>query len=84
MNSKGIPRKRRPVTNADRIRKMTDEELMLFIEAVRCCALFGRDCGVFVCQSMDGDLCAGQANKKKSDYQNTIDQTILDWLKKEV
>lgn len=84
MNSKGRPAKRRPVTNADRIRKMTDEELMLFIEAVRCNTLFGRDCGVFVCQSMNGDLCNGIINKKKSDYKNTIDQTILDWLKKEI
>lgn len=66
------------MTNADRIRSMSDEELAKFIEAVICCSHYGYDdcCGFPVCQSMNGNLCNGIKD-------NEIDKDILEWLQRQ-
>ena len=61
------------MTNADRIRKMTDEDLAKFIRSVQCHAHFGVDCGYPTCPQMDGtgqDLGCGKV----------IDNRLLNWL----
>ena len=63
------------MTNADRIRNMSDEELNKFISATRCCSMFGMDCGYPVCPSMEGKYCRGIARSKTGIY--------TEWLKKE-
>ena len=57
------------MTNADRIRAMTDEELSELLYAYKCvdCILFSRDCKV------EETLGSGK----------TCDERILDWLKQE-
>lgn len=65
-----------PMTNADRIRSMSDEELAKFIRAVECCSHYGGDCGFPFCPSMEGNLCNG-IKEKTHKY-------ILDWLQSEV
>lgn len=64
------------MTNADRIRGMTDEEISKFISAVRCCILYGDDCGFPICHSMNGNYCNG--------IKNNCDDRFLEWLQKEV
>lgn len=64
------------ITNADRIRNMSDEELAKFITAAKCCILYGDDCGYPFCHSMNGRLCNGIKEKTNKD--------ILDWLQSEV
>lgn len=64
------------MTNGDRIRNMTDEELSSFIRATRCCSTFGGDCeGYPFCQSMEGNYCRGIKRVK--------DSRCVEWLKKE-
>lgn len=65
------------MTNADRIRNMTDEELAKFIHAVGCCRNFGGiPCGYPFCHSMEGNLCHG--------IKDSTDARTLKWLKSEV
>lgn len=63
------------LTNADRIRQMTDEELAKFIDAVKCCFLYGDECGYPYCHSMKGDYCNGIAEKTNMNH--------LAWLQSE-
>ena len=63
------------MTNGDRIRNMTDEELHNFIRSVRCCSSFGDDCGYPYCHSMRGNLCNGIRINKDDD--------LLQWIKAE-
>lgn len=65
----------KPMTNADAIRNMTDEELAKFIRATKCCSQYGADCGYPSCHSMNGKLCNG--------IKENTDEEILDWLKAE-
>ena len=65
-----------PMTNADRIRNMNDEELAKFIRAVECCSRYSADCGFPFCPSMEGNLCNGI---KENTYQY-----LLYWLQSEV
>ena len=63
-----------PITNADRIRKMSDEELAQFIRAVRCCYAWPNDdCDFPFCESMNGNLCHGIMNHR--------DEALINWLK---
>lgn len=62
-----------PVTNADRIRRMDDEELAKFIGAIKCNTLFV-ECGYPACRSMEGKYCVGMNRE--------ADQDILGWLLK--
>lgn len=64
------------MTNADRIRNMTDEELAKFIHAVGCNSNYGDDCGFPFCHSMKGNLCHG--------IKDNTDARTLEWLKSEV
>lgn len=64
------------MTNADRIRNMTDEELAKFIHAVGCNSHYGDDCGYPFCHSMEGNLCHG--------IKDNTDAKTLEWLKSEV
>lgn len=64
------------MTNADRIRNMTDEELAKFIKAVGCNSHYGDDCGYPFCHSMKGKLCTGIAKK--------TDKKTLKWLQSQV
>ena len=64
------------MTNADRIRNMTDEELAKFIHAVGCNSHYGDDCGFPFCHSMKGNLCHG--------IKDNTDARTLKWLKSEV
>lgn len=64
----------KPMTNADRIRNMTDDELAIFINATRCDALYGSDCEQPYCEGMCGNSC----NTEKH-----IDKQLLKWLKAE-
>lgn len=64
------------MTNADRIRNMTDEELAKFIHAVGCNSHYGDDCGYPFCHSMEGNLCHG--------IKDNTDARTLKWLKSEV
>lgn len=66
----------KPMSNADKIRNMNDEELAKFIRAVECCSRYGADCGFPFCPSMEGNLCNGIKEK--------TEQYILDWLQSEV
>lgn len=63
------------MTNADRIRNMSNEDLAKFITACGCCARFGIDCGFPTCRSMNGDWCNGIA---KGEHK-----LISDWLTEE-
>jgi len=67
----GLSRKNyKPITNADRIRAMTDEELAGWLERIRlCCStdLCGRNCPF-------AEVCYSSAEAPKE---------MLDWLKKE-
>ena len=65
----------RRMTNADRIRAMTDEELAKFIKSVQCYSHYGNDCGYPFCHSMRGDLCNG--------IKNNTDKELLEWLQSE-
>lgn len=64
-----------PMTNADRIRSMTDEELAKFIEAVSCNSHGWCD----DCKSLKGDYCHGLNNENNP---NVLKR--LEWLKSEV
>lgn len=64
------------MTNADRIRNMSDEELAKFIHAVGCNSHYGDDCGYPFCHSMEGNLCHG--------IKDNTDARTLKWLKSEV
>ena len=59
-------------TNADRIRKMDDEELAKFIGAVKC-NTYMIECGYPACSGMDGSSCVETDRKADSD--------ILEWLR---
>jgi hypothetical protein len=65
----------KPMTNADRIRNMTDEELAIFINSARCDALYGSECEQPYCEGMCGNSC----NDEKH-----IDKHLLQWLQAEV
>jgi len=71
--SKPEPKKR--ITNADRIRNMTDEELAKFMETVTCESHGWCD----DCTSMRGEYCHGI-----NDESNSLVQERLKWLKEEV
>lgn len=57
------------VTNADRIRAMTDEELSEFITPVKCVDCHLLDCGV------EEEMLNGK--------RRTCQERVLDWLKQE-
>lgn len=63
------------LTNAERIRKMTDEELAKFLSAVTC-EQYGWCDG---CQSLKGDYCYGI-----NDPDNLLVKERLEWLKEKV
>lgn len=65
----------KPMTNADRIRSMTDEELAKFLEAVTCETHGWCD----DCRSIRGNYCHGL-----NDDSNSLVQERLAWLKSEV
>ncbi len=68
------------MTNADRIRAMSDAELAGFIRAVGCNNRYGIDCKQDKhcnCRSMNGDLCHGIKFVMKSDSKE------LKWLREE-
>ena len=62
-------------SNAERIRAMSDEELHDFIRAVRCCTMYGDDCGYPFCHSMNGNLCNG--------IKDSRNEELLKWLQSE-
>lgn len=64
------------LSNAERIRRMSDEELEKFIRSVQCCSHYGTDCGYPFCHSMNGDLCNG--------IRDNTDTILLEWLRKEI
>jgi len=64
------------MTNADRIRNMSDEELAKFIRATSCCSSYGADCGYPFCPNMNGELCNG--------IKDNTDLKVLHWLQTEV
>ena len=65
-----------PMTNADRIRNMTDEELTQFIKCARCDALYGSTCEQQpYCEGMLGKTC---------NAVERIDKGLLEWLQAEV
>lgn len=70
-----VQEEKKKMTNADRIRSMTDEELAKFIDAVKCCFLYGDECGYPYCHSMKGDYCNGIAEKTNMNH--------LAWLQSE-
>lgn len=45
----------KPMSNADRIRNMSDEELAIFINSARCDALYGSECEQPYCEGMCGN-----------------------------
>ena len=61
------------MTNGDRIRAMSDDELMRFIRSVQCCSYYGEDCGYPFCNSMNGHYCYG--------IEHDIDSDLLGWLR---
>lgn len=62
------------MTNADRIRSMSDEELTKFIEAVRCSSLsVNEKNGLYICKSMNGNYCHGIKDRKPN-------KEILNWF----
>ena len=61
------------MTNSERIRNMSDEELAKFIESVQC---YGHG-WCEKCSSMNGDYCNGMR-------ANEPDEDILRWLKQPV
>lgn len=61
------------MTNGEKIRGMTDEELAKFIESVQC---YGHG-WCEKCSSMNGDYCNGMR-------ANEPDEDILRWLKQPV
>lgn len=61
--------KPKPITNADRIRSMTDEELAEFITPVKCVDCRLLDCGV------EEEMLNGK--------RRTCQERVLDWLKQE-
>lgn len=63
------------MTNADRIRSMTDEELAKFLEAITCETHGWCD----DCPSLEGNYCHGL-----NDESNSLVQERLEWLKLEV
>lgn len=64
-----------PMTNADRIRAMTDEELAIFMEAIECNGHgWCEDC-----QTLKGNPCNGLQN-----VDNPLVKERLDWLKEKV
>ena len=68
------------MTNADRIRAMSDAELAGFIRAIGCNNRYGIDCEQdwhCYCRSMNGDLCHGIKFVMKSDSKE------LKWLREE-
>ena len=64
----------KPMTNADRIRNMSDEELAIFINSARCDAMYGSECEQPYCEGMCGNSC----NDEKH-----IDKHLLQWLQAE-
>lgn len=61
------------MTNAERIRNMSDEEMAKFIESVRCYSHGWYE----KCSSMNEDYCNGMK-------ANEPDEGILEWLKHSV
>lgn len=66
----------KPMTNADRIRNMTDEELSQFIKCARCDAMYGSTCE-------QQPYCEGMLGKKCNAVEK-IDKGLLKWLQAEV
>lgn len=65
-----------PMTNADRIRNMSDEELCQFIRCARCDALYGSECEQQpYCKGMLGERCTSVGR---------MDKGLFKWLKAEV
>lgn len=65
----------KPMTNGDRIRNMSDEELAIFLEAIKCNSHgWCEDCG-----TLKGEPCNGF-----KDESNSLVKERLDWLKEEV
>ena len=69
------------MTNGDRIRHMTDDELEKFINSVQCCYQFG-DEGCFsktnktcFCNSVNGNYCEG--------ILDDVRREIYAWIKQE-
>ncbi len=66
----------KPMTNADRIRNMSDEELAQFIKCARCDAMYGSTCEQQpYCEGMLGKTC---------NAVERIDKGLLQWLQAEV
>jgi len=63
------------MTNADRIRNMTDEELAFFLEAIEC----NSHSWCEDCKTLNGEPCDGM-----KDALNVLVKERLDWLKKKV
>jgi len=59
--------------NADRIRKMSNEELAKFIQAIECNCRYGEDCGYPFCHSMNGNLCNGIKEKTNAQKLNWLE-----------
>lgn len=68
----------KPMTNADRIRNMTDEELVKFMDSVICSATYGDGdgCAFPICKSMCGKLC--------NVIKENTNKYYLEWLQAEV
>lgn len=63
------------VTNADRIRNMSDKDLAIFLEAVECNSHGWCD----ECETLKGNPCNGL-----KDESNALVKERLDWLKEKV
>lgn len=68
---KNPPIRRKPKTNADRIRAMSDEGLATFLVHTMTCT---------ACQDLHGGKCP----KPKDDKEKKCGHMILDWLKSPV
>lgn len=65
------------ITNYDRIKCMSIEELAKFIGAIKCNTLFG-DCGYPACSSMEGRNCVGMNREPDADVLAWLGKTIND------
>lgn len=59
------------ITNAERIRRMSDAELAKFIASIKC-NTFSKECGYPACTSMEGKYCLSMCREPDLD--------ILNWL----
>lgn len=66
----------KPMTNAERIRNMSDEELATFIKCARCDVLYGNTCE-------QQPYCEGMLGKTCNEVER-IDKGLLAWLQAEV